>query len=96
MKDWVKFLDVAAINERFIEAFRHDITKVVQSGQVLYGQQTQKFEEEFAEYCHTAHCVGVANGLDALWLTLLARRMGRKRRSHSTRAYFCCHCASSC
>lgn len=74
MKDWVKFLDVAAINERFIEAFRHDITKVVQSGQVLYGQQTQKFEEEFAEYCHTAHCVGVANGLDALWLTLLAKK----------------------
>ena len=37
MKDWVKFLDVAAINERFIEAFRHDFTKVVQSGQGLCG-----------------------------------------------------------
>jgi len=50
MKDWVKFLDVAAINERFLEAFHNDITEVVQSGRALLGQQTQKFEEEFAEY----------------------------------------------
>ena len=74
MKDWVKFLDVAAINERFLEAFHNDITEVVQSGRALLGQQTQKFEEEFAEYCHTTHCVGVANGLDALWLTLMAKK----------------------
>ena len=75
MKDWVKFLDVAAINERFLEAFHNDITEVVQSGRALLGQQTQKFEEEFAEYCHTTHCVGVANGLDALWLTLMAKKI---------------------
>ena len=74
MKDWVKFLDVAAINERFLEAFHNDITEVVQSGRALLGQQTQKFEEEFADYCHTTHCVGVANGLDALWLTLMAKK----------------------
>lgn len=74
MKDWVKFLDVAAINKRFLEAFHNDITEVVQSGRALLGQQTQKFEEEFAEYCHTTHCVGVANGLDALWLTLMAKK----------------------
>ena len=75
MKDWVKFLDVAAINERFLEAFHNDITEVVQSGRALLGQQTQKFEEEFAEYCHTTHCVGVANGLDALWLALMAKKI---------------------
>ncbi|WP_075564639.1 DegT/DnrJ/EryC1/StrS family aminotransferase [Ihuprevotella massiliensis] len=75
MKDWVKFLDVAAINERFLEAFHNDITEVVQSGRALLGLQTQKFEEEFAEYCHTTHCVGVANGLDALWLTLMAKKI---------------------
>lgn len=75
MKDWVKFLDVAAINKRFLEAFHNDITEVVQSGRALLGQQTQKFEEEFAEYCHTTHCVGVANGLDALWLTLMAKKI---------------------
>lgn len=75
MKNWVKFLDVAAINERFLEAFHNDITEVVQSGRALLGQQTQKFEEEFAEYCHTTHCVGVANGLDALWLTLMAKKI---------------------
>lgn len=75
MKDWVKFLDVAAINERFLKAFHNDITEVVQSGRALLGQQTQKFEEEFAEYCHTTHCVGVANGLDALWLTLMAKKI---------------------
>ena len=75
MKDWVKFLDVAAINKRFLEAFHNDITEVVQSGRALLGQQTQKFEEEFAEYCHTTHCVGGANGLDALWLTLMAKKI---------------------
>lgn len=75
MKDWVRFLDVAAINERFLETFQNEIKEVVQSGRVLLGQQTRKFEEEFAQYCHTDFCVGVANGLDALWLTLLAKKI---------------------
>lgn len=75
MKDKIKFLDVAAINRRFITTFDEELKNVVRSGRVLLGTQTQRFEEEFADFCHADYCVGVANGLDALWLTLLSKKM---------------------
>jgi len=36
------------------------------------GNELEKFEQEFAEYCGSKYCIGVANGLDALILTLRA------------------------
>ena len=50
------------------------VTQVLESGKVNYwtGQEGRLFEKEFAEYCGTKHCIGVANGLDALTLTLRA------------------------
>jgi dTDP-4-amino-4,6-dideoxygalactose transaminase len=38
----------------------------------VLGQEVKAFEQEFAAYCGTQHCVGMANGLDALVLTLRA------------------------
>ncbi|TOB48039.1 aminotransferase, partial [Vibrio parahaemolyticus] len=46
--------------------------KVIDSGWYIMGQELKQFEEEFAEHCGTKHCIGVANGLDALTLVLRA------------------------
>jgi dTDP-3-amino-3,4,6-trideoxy-alpha-D-glucose transaminase len=46
------------------------------SGWYILGPETTSFEEEFANYCGTKHCIGVANGLDALELILRAYGIG--------------------
>ena len=42
------------------------IAAVLQRGDFILGGDVSKFEEEFAAFCGVAHCLGVANGTDAL------------------------------
>lgn len=46
------------------------------SGQYILGPEVAAFESEFAAYCEAGHCIGVANGLDALHLILRAMEIG--------------------
>lgn len=46
--------------------------RFMESGWYVLGEETRAFEQEYADFCGTAHCVGVSNGLDALHLGLLA------------------------
>lgn len=74
----IPFLDLKAINQQYREALIDSATRVIDSGWYVQGQEVNAFEQEFAAYCGTAHCVGVANGLDALVLTLRAwKEMGK-------------------
>lgn len=50
--------------------------RFMESGWLVLGKETTAFEEEYAGYCEAAHCVGVANGLDALHLALRAMDVG--------------------
>jgi len=68
----VPFLDVAAINSRFASAFADAQARVLSSGWFLRGDETRAFEAEFAAYTGSPYCVLVANGYDALRLTLRA------------------------
>ncbi|MGH9855779.1 MAG: DegT/DnrJ/EryC1/StrS family aminotransferase, partial [Blastocatellia bacterium] len=52
------------------------IRQTLDSGWYILGQQTSAFEQEFAEYLGAKHCVGVANGTDALHLALRACGVG--------------------
>ena len=70
----IKFLDLAALNARFARKFEAVFQEVLASGWYLSGSATQRFEQQFAAYCGTQHCVGVANGLDALTLILMAQK----------------------
>ncbi len=42
--------------------------EVLRSGWYVLGKEVASFEQEFAAYCGAKHCVGLASGLDALWL----------------------------
>lgn len=53
-----------------------NIKKVLESGEYVMGPMLKQFEGEFAKYCGTKHAVGVGNGTDAIWLTLLALGIG--------------------
>ena len=46
--------------------------KVVDKSYFIQGEECEKFEEEYAAYCGTKYCVGVATGLDAIYLILKA------------------------
>ncbi len=68
----VPFLDLAGINGRFEREFIAAQSHVMRSGWFLHGDETRAFEDEFATWNGVRHCVGVANGYDALRLTLRA------------------------
>ena len=69
----MKYLDLKRINEPYVQA----ADEVLQSGWYLRGEATQRFEQHYAEYIGTKHCIGCANGLDALTLILRAyKEMG--------------------
>ncbi|GGC56879.1 DegT/DnrJ/EryC1/StrS family aminotransferase [Marinobacter halophilus] len=73
----VPFLDLKAINAQYRDELADAATRVIDSGWYIQGTEVRAFEEEFAEYCGSKHCIGVANGLDALILTLRAwKEMG--------------------
>ncbi len=68
----IKFLDLKAINDSFEPALSHAIKRVIDSGWYLLGNEVKEFEREYSNYTGTKHCIGVANGLDALRLILKA------------------------
>lgn len=74
----VPFLDLKAVNAQYRDALVEAATRVIDSGWYIQGSEVKAFEEEFADYCGTKHCIGLANGLDALTLTLRAwKEMGK-------------------
>ena len=66
----IKFLDLQKINEQYNPEFKEVFNKVLKSGWFILGKEVENFENEFAAYCGTKYCIGVANGLDALILII--------------------------
>ena len=73
----IPFLDLKEINLKYHSELIETVSNVINSGWYISGNYLAKFESEFAAYCGVKYCVGVANGLDALILTLRAwKEMG--------------------
>ena len=68
----IPFLDLKRINNSHQDAIRAATERVLQSGWYILGQEVGAFEQAFAQYCQSRHCIGVANGLEALTLVLNA------------------------
>lgn len=68
----IPFLDLKTINAQYRAELIEAATRVIDSGWYICGNELTKFENQFAQYCNTKHCIGVANGLDALVLTIRA------------------------
>ncbi len=66
----IPFLDLQAGYLELKAALDDAYRQVLEEGWFILGRQVAAFEEEFAAYCGVEHCIGVANGLDALKLTL--------------------------
>jgi len=68
----VDFLNLKAINARYESELKEACARVIDSGWYIHGKEVENFENSFAKYCGSKHAIGVANGLDALTLSLRA------------------------
>ncbi len=73
----IKFLDLQKITEKYKDEIHNAVSRVVDSGWYLQGEENARFESEYAHYIGTNYCVGCANGLDALiWIFRAYMEMG--------------------
>jgi len=72
----VPFLDLQAGIAPLRRELDAAIAAVIDSGAFAGGRFVEKFEQDFAAYCGCSEAVGVGNGTDALWFTLLAAGIG--------------------
>ncbi|MEO5684284.1 MAG: DegT/DnrJ/EryC1/StrS family aminotransferase [Chitinophagaceae bacterium] len=68
----IEYENLGRLNQPFFEDYRTAFNSVLSSGWYVLGNAVKNFENAYAAYCQTRHCVGVANGLDALILALKA------------------------
>jgi dTDP-4-amino-4,6-dideoxygalactose transaminase len=72
----IPFLDLRAINLSQADALEEAFRRVLHSGWYVLGKEVDTFETAFAAYCGSAQAIGVANGLDAIFLILKAYGIG--------------------
>lgn len=68
----IEYENLGKLNQPFFEEYKQAFSETMNSGWYILGKAVQSFEKDYATYCETSHCVGVANGLDALFLCLKA------------------------
>jgi dTDP-4-amino-4,6-dideoxygalactose transaminase len=66
----IEYENLGKLNKPFLEAYQNKFSEVASKGWYILGSEVESFEKSFASYCGSRHCVGVANGLDALTLAL--------------------------
>ncbi len=68
----IDYENLSKLNQPFFEDYKKAFAETLESGWYILGDKVKTFENEFATYCNTKYCVGVANGLDALIIALKA------------------------
>lgn len=68
----IEYESLASSNASYMEDLETAASCVIRGGWYVLGKEVLAFEKEFAEYVGTKHCIGVANGLDALALSIEA------------------------
>lgn len=65
----ISFLSLHDVTAKYRDEIHEAVLRVVDSGWYLQGKENEQFEQHYAEYIGTKHCIGCANGLDALiWI----------------------------
>lgn len=68
----IEYENLANSNATYMSDLEAAASRVIRSGWYILGQEVLAFEREFADYVGAKHCIGVANGLDALILSIEA------------------------
>lgn len=73
----MQFIDLSAQQARIKPEIDARIAAVLAHGQYIMGPEVAEFEERLASFIGVKHCIGVANGTDALMIALIAAGIGR-------------------
>jgi dTDP-4-amino-4,6-dideoxygalactose transaminase len=73
----IEYESLATSNKPFMTELEAAAVRVIRSGWYVLGREVAEFEAEFASYVGSKHCIGVANGLDALLLSIEALNLPR-------------------
>ena len=68
----IEYESLARSNSQFMSELEEAASSVIRSGWYVLGHEVSAFEAEFAQFVGAKHCIGVANGLDALILSIEA------------------------
>lgn len=66
----IEYENLRLVNEPFFESYRNSFSDTLESGWFILGNKVSSFEREFAAFCGSGYCAGLASGLDALILAL--------------------------
>ncbi|WP_292892345.1 DegT/DnrJ/EryC1/StrS family aminotransferase [Nonlabens sp.] len=69
---YIPYLDLQPHNKRFAQQDLKTFKEIHATGKLIGGEWVNKFENAYASYCGASHCIGTANGLDALTIILKA------------------------
>jgi len=69
----IEFIDLGAQRRRIGARMDEAVLRVVNHGKYILGPEVGELERKLAEFCGVKHCIGVANGTDALLMALMAK-----------------------
>ena len=72
----IPFLDLKTAYQEFQTELDATYRRVMGSSRYILGEELEAFEHEFVDYCGMEECIGVGNGLDALFLILRGYGIG--------------------
>lgn len=68
----IEYENLNLLNAPFFDKYKEALGQVLESGWFILGNKLKTFEQEYAAYCNSLYCAGVANGLEALTISLKA------------------------
>ncbi|WP_459978926.1 DegT/DnrJ/EryC1/StrS family aminotransferase [Nautilia lithotrophica] len=66
----IEYENLKKVNEKLFSKYKEKFNDFLDTGWYILGKNVESFEKEFASFCNTNYCVGVASGLDALILSI--------------------------
>src|SRR5437868_281267 len=72
----IPLVDLPAQHRQVADEVKTAIDQIFATGSYILGKEVQAFEDAFARFCGIPHCIGVANGTDAIELVLRASGIG--------------------
>lgn len=72
----INYMNFSEMHNSLEEKFKAKFEEILNKNWFILGNEVERFEEEYADYCGAKYCIGVGNGLDALRLILMGYGIG--------------------